>query len=132
MRKTNSERWIDAMIAGVETLGLDERDLEVLRHCFRKQAPKHPLTKEVLALESDVEGMKARAVNMPIIGPPVKAVEKPKRIKRTRRRILPSVNMNNYKYPLVRVSNINGELLRYEDAEGQKVPEAFWPKVSLH
>jgi len=119
------------MIAVTEIMGLDKITLETICRLYRKDALKYPSLKTILELEKEAAEAKADVVNKPVIEKPVAVESRPKPVKRIRKkREVPPVNMNNYKYPLVRVTNIDGKLLRYEDAEGQKVPVALWPVFS--
>ena len=102
---------------------MDQETLDIVRRAYRERAPAHPSTKKVLALEEEAREYRIK---------PVAEVTETKQIKQKRvvkKKKRQLVNMDNYKYPLVRVTNLDGKLLRYEDAEGLKLPEELWPGV---
>ena len=40
---------------------------------------------------------------------------------------LPIVKQVEYEEPYVKVMNIDGEIIRYEDANGKNIPKELWP-----
>ena len=136
-RTSLKDRWVQAMskvpLSFIGYKGYTKRDALFMCQCFRRDAPNHPRLEKVLALENETKDLvlvtkfeellieNGSITNLEAVIKPIKAREQRQR----KPKLVNQPNPDNYPSPWCRVSK-DGQLIRYEDANGQIIPEILW------
>ena len=114
--------------------GYTKEDALLVCQSLRNYVPNHFSLERVVGLENETKDLVLVATfdellteNSPVTN--LEVVIKPVKAKQQRQRkpkVVNLLNPDDYPSPWCRVSNIAGELVRYEDANGNPIPEVLW------
>lgn len=134
MKLSNQERWIRAMSKIPYSLigykGYTEEDARLVSGLYRKYAPKRVANARVRALENELKELpvaplvEPSVLKQPLPHSGVIENKVPLQIKKTGLQRKPEPKREDYPEPWCRVTNIQGEFVRYEDAKGNPIPSA--------
>ena len=143
-RKSNRERWVEAMsriaCSLIGEAGLQRRDALIVCRCYREKTSRILDLKRLETLESEAakvppipdyillaldDEQELPEEQIPQPSKKARVGKKPK-VKVVAKK--PTIDSEvEYPAPWVKVKNQTGTVIRYEDSKGRNIPEVFWP-----